>query len=174
MLHVLLFSMLVGGLSAIFRSQAYSIQSTITYAALEHGISALVIYVVALFFLSTDSTPENTLPKQKTESLWVYYRDEKIKLMLSEIIFVKSERPYLALITQDKKYLYSSSLKGFMEKWTTSDFVQIHKSTIINPSYITSFRSRKNGDYDFFLEGGHNVRASRHFKQQYGHLINSS
>ncbi len=174
MVHALLFSILVGSLSAIFRSQAYDIQSTFTYAALEHGISALLIYGLALFFLRNESVPEHPSSGQKADFFWVSYRSEKVKLFLSEIKYVKTERPYLALITQDKKYLHSSSLKSFKEEWGSSEFVQIHKSTIINSSYITSIRSRKNGDYDFYLEGDLCVRASRHFRQHYHHLLSAS
>ena len=172
--HTLLFSLLVGGLSTLFRSQGYDIQSTFTYAVLEHGISALLIYGLAFFFMRTESPTRKPLPEQKADYLWVSYRDEKVKLAIAEIRYVKTERPYLALITQDRKYLFSSSLKGFREEWATPAFVQIHKSTLINASYITSFRSRKNGDYDFFLEGNQCVRASRHFRQHYLHLISSS
>ena len=172
--HTLIFSLLVGGISTLFRSQGYDIHSTFTYAMLEHGISALLIYGLAFFFLRKESITRKPLAEQKADSLWVSYRDEKVKLALAEIRYVKTERPYLALITQDKRYLFSSSLKGFMEEWATPAFVQIHKSTIINTHYITSFRSRKNGDYDFFLKGDHKVRASRHFKQHYQHFIGPS
>lgn len=59
---------------------------------------------------------------------------EHIKIKISDIQYISSDADYTELITTSKKYLSNESLKHWRS--SISQFVQVHKSYVINPDYI--------------------------------------
>ncbi|HNJ56177.1 MAG TPA: LytTR family DNA-binding domain-containing protein, partial [Chitinophagaceae bacterium] len=64
---------------------------------------------------------------------------------------------------QQKKYLHSQSLKSILQQLDEKQFVQIHKSCLVNINTIASCTSRLNGDYDLTLTNGSVLRLSRNY-----------
>ncbi|KAB1154538.1 LytR/AlgR family response regulator transcription factor [Tenacibaculum aiptasiae] len=58
-----------------------------------------------------------------------------VKVSSNDIIFIKSDADYTEIVTTEKTYLSSESMKNWLTKLPTS-FVQIHKSYIVNTSYL--------------------------------------
>lgn len=58
-----------------------------------------------------------------------------IKVKSKDILFIKSDADYTEIVTPQKNYLSSDSLKNWLEKLNTP-FCQIHKSYIINTSHL--------------------------------------
>lgn len=58
-----------------------------------------------------------------------------VKVSSNDIIFIKSDADYTEIVTTEKKYLSSESMKNWLTKLSSS-FVQIHKSFIVNTSYL--------------------------------------
>ena len=58
-----------------------------------------------------------------------------VKVSSNDIIFIKSDADYAEIVTTEKTYLSSESMKNWLIKLPTS-FVQIHKSYIVNTSYL--------------------------------------
>ena len=64
------------------------------------------------------------------------------KIRLKDLAFIKSDNIYLELHCYDKnKFLIRSTLKKFLEK-LPNNFLQCHKSYIVNYNYINSFNSK--------------------------------
>jgi DNA-binding LytR/AlgR family response regulator len=104
---------------------------------------------------------------QKNQSKVKVSHQNKIVLVDYEnILYVKTERPYIALVTKERTYLHNSTLKEFIGN-VSDNFVQIHKSTLINKDYIHSYKSRQNGDYDVLLLNGDTLRVSRNFNANF-------
>ncbi len=61
---------------------------------------------------------------------------EHIKVSISEILYIKSEADYTEIFTADRKHLTSHSLRHWLERLGQMDFVQIHKSFVINTAKI--------------------------------------
>jgi DNA-binding LytR/AlgR family response regulator len=61
---------------------------------------------------------------------------EHIKVAISEIRYIKSEADYTEIFTVDRKHLTSHPLKYWLERLEQIDFVQIHKSFVVNTSKI--------------------------------------
>lgn len=59
---------------------------------------------------------------------------EHVKIRISDIQYIRSDTDYTELITVEKKYLSNEPLKHWLR--SIDQFVQVHKSFIINPSYI--------------------------------------
>ena len=97
----------------------------------------------------------NTIP--------IKYGHQTILLPLNEIVYIKSEKPYIRIFTKDRNYLASLSLKEIMEDFDNENLLRIHRSTIVNVKFLYSFQSRKNGDYDIQMSEGSQLRLSRHY-----------
>lgn len=61
---------------------------------------------------------------------------EFVKVDSFEILYIKSDTDYTEIVTQQKIYLSSDTLKKWLEKLDTSIFCQIHKSHILNTKYL--------------------------------------
>ena len=172
--HLIVFAAFVYTCSKVFFVHSFGLEKTLSYAFFEHGLLSLFVYSLFLFIPlnpPTKTAPENSPIEEKKIS--VMYKDGIRLLKIKEVLYVKAERPYIAVFTQERKYLMKLSLKIFLEENADHGFIQIHKSLLINSSYLTGFRSRKNGDYDLVLAEKHFLRASRSFRANFLPIINS-
>ena len=64
---------------------------------------------------------------------------EHFKVMVGNILYIKSDTDYTELCTEEKKYLSSEPLRYWEEKLNSNQFVRVHKSYIINMSKIEKF-----------------------------------
>lgn len=84
----------------------------------------------------------------------------KTKIYLNELIYIKSDDHYLEIITSKKKeYLRGSILEIIKE--LPPNFVQCHRSYIVNKNYIQSLNAN-----ELLLNGNLQVPISRKFKSQ--------
>ena len=62
-------------------------------------------------------------------------------IQANSIVYCKSDGSYSNIITIDKEYFTSKSLKEINDIIIDSNFIRIHKSYIVNKNYIKSFKS---------------------------------
>ncbi|MBC5834697.1 LytTR family transcriptional regulator [Flavobacterium sp. F372] len=72
--------------------------------------------------------------------VFIKLRSKYQKIMLNTILFIKSEKNYLNIKTTEKEYRFRSTIKDFIFK-LPENFIQTHKSFIINSSKIENFNS---------------------------------
>lgn len=60
------------------------------------------------------------------------------KINFDEFLFAEAMENYVAVYTTGKKYLASTTLKGLMENLPEKQFIQTHKSYIVNANGINS------------------------------------
>jgi two-component system LytT family response regulator len=91
----------------------------------------------------------------------------KIHLVSSEeVFFIESSGNYATIVTKDRKYLHKETLTALEEKLSSVGFVRIHKSCIVNKSYIKELHSHFNGDYTVVLKTGQQLKLSRNYRDQ--------
>ena len=77
---------------------------------------------------------ENNLQTRK--EIFIKSGYEHIKIMIEDIIYIKSDTDYTEIHNAEKKYLSSEPLRYWLENLDQKQFVRIHKSFIINSSKI--------------------------------------
>ncbi|MEQ8472339.1 MAG: LytTR family DNA-binding domain-containing protein [Marinoscillum sp.] len=161
-IHLMIFSLTVNVASGIFMYHRFSFWGTFIATLSDGGLACFLIYGACSVVFGRSQGSK--LPK-KTEStiIKVTHQGKVICLDIKEIILVKSDRPYIALVTKGGPYLLNRSIKDFTQMYASDNFVQVHKSTVINTDYVQSYQSRKNGDYDVLMTNGKTIRASRNF-----------
>jgi hypothetical protein len=183
-IHLVGFPILLFFLSKLFYYHAFLISSNINYTLSEHIYKVIIVYSITFLFFRTifkkisttiDASSKNTnnYPGQTVSSFIVTDKNKKLSVNVSDILFFKSNTPYVFIHLDKKKYLYYQSLRGLLTLLDNEIFVRIHKSTIVNLAKVTSYKSRSNGDYDIELTDGSLLRLSRNyasdFKLKFGH-----
>lgn len=91
-----------------------------------------------------------------------------IKIKSDDIMYIHSDSDYTEVATKDKKIISSDSLKQWLEK-LTDNFLQTHKSYIVNSNYI----SKVSGNQVFILESEQKIPIGRSFKERFIEKIKS-
>jgi DNA-binding LytR/AlgR family response regulator len=99
--------------------------------------------VSKLSSIQTTSNPKLTTQNSKelNETIFIKSGYEHIKIIVSDIIFIKSDTDYTEIVTTQKKYLSTNSLKYWLDKLTNKHFYRIHKSYIINTQHLIKISS---------------------------------
>lgn len=186
---VLVLSFLHMLISSFIISIAGNVWYNFQFTTWQLATSKLVDYlgITILFYFLAISVAEythqstikiNTLEKNnRTEKPKVItVRDGKkvVIVKTSSILWIKSDKPYIAIYTEEGKYLHNSSLRDVLKELNDANFVRIHRSTIVNVSKIDKLISRLNGDYDVVMESSQKLRLSRTYKNNLNDQLLSS
>ena len=141
------------------------------YAADSFALDTIVDYLVKPFaldrFLKAVNKAENFIKKSEntseenlTETLFLNVDKTHHKIIINDILYIESDRNYITVITKTQKLSYIDSLKNWVEKLPDSSFIQIHKSFIINKSYVDKIAG------NVIYVSGNRLPIGRSFKQQ--------
>lgn len=92
----------------------------------------------------------------------------KFQLNWKDILFVKSEGNYIAIVTENKKHLIRNSLKDFSATIPFKHFIKIHKSYIVNTNYLKAIHSA------YININEHEIPIGREFKEAFLLFINQN
>ena len=85
---------------------------------------------------------------------------------VSEIEFFQAKAEYIAAVTRTGSYLFSSTLSELENALDPQVFVRVHKSAIVNTSFISRIENHSSGDFTIIMKGAGEVRGSRNFKER--------
>ncbi|MBB6330993.1 hypothetical protein HNP24_001943 [Chryseobacterium sediminis] len=186
-LHIFILSGIATVISFFFFRGQYDLFKFLSYTITHDFYTLVIIYTGFVWGFRLISIPQqtNVSPEIKPTQPAIVINNGKdnVIIQVEDILQITSATPYVFIHINDKKHLHSETLKSMHEKLGSETFVRVHKSTLVNLSKVSSFKSRLNGDYDVQLTDGNTVRLSRtysaEFKKRFhpessGHDINSS
>ena len=116
------------------------------YAVSSFELDTIVDYLVKPFsfdrFLKAINKAKDRLQRPKKESdnqseiLFLNVDKTLHKIILNEILYIESDRNYITVVTTKQKLSYIDSLKNWKEKLPENQFIQTHKSYIINRKFV--------------------------------------
>ena len=140
------------------------------YAVTSFELDTIVDYLVKPFsfnrFLKAINKAENRLKKTEQneevneETIFLNVDKTLHKIVLSDILFIESDRNYITVVTQNQKLSYIDSLKNWKLKLPENNFVQVHKSFIINRKFV----DKLSGNLLFIK--GNKIPIGRTYKQE--------
>lgn len=80
---------------------------------------------------NSENTPEVPLSIKET-AIFVNMDKTLHKVLLNDILFLESDRNYITLVTVNGKFTFIDALKAWINKLPEEDFIQVHKSFIVN------------------------------------------
>ncbi|RYG45396.1 MAG: response regulator, partial [Chitinophagaceae bacterium] len=102
-----------------------AIELTISHLAGEHNNSAPV-----------DHIGDNDHPFILSDRIFVRQRENMIKIIIADILYIEADRNYCRIFTKTKEYVLSITLKTIEERLNNQLFLRVHRSYIINLSQI--------------------------------------
>lgn len=97
---------------------------------------------------------------QNTHNLFVRTDNQiYVKVPLSSIIYLKADRAYCTLVTDEKEYILSNSLGHYHEQ-LNKDFIRVHRSYVVNINRITGL------DGNVIKLGKHNVSTTKDYREE--------
>ncbi|MDO5979176.1 LytR/AlgR family response regulator transcription factor [Flavivirga spongiicola] len=73
--------------------------------------------------------------KTRTNTFFIKSGHDLLKVSSKDVLYIKSDDDYTEVVTANKTYLSTDSLKGWLGKLGNS-FCQVHKSYILNTTYL--------------------------------------
>ncbi len=86
-------------------------------------------------YQETSDDTESTVIK---DALFIKEKHLFIKILLADILYIRSDDNYLELHTTQKKYIIRETLKNILGQLPPNSFFRVHKSFIINLNAITA------------------------------------
>ncbi len=120
----------------------------------------LLMYWLVMFLFSYF---ERSAPQKPLEKLMLDTDQGTIFLSPRELLYVESSRNYLIFHTMDRKYKSRKTLKSIIPE-LEGQFMQIHRSRLINTDAVARIIPWRNGEYMLELQNGLHISSSRSFQ----------
>lgn len=83
-----------------------------------------------------------------------------VKLSYNDIICLEAARSYCNVVTETKKYLQSISMSHVLQQINNKDFIQVHRSHVVNVNKITAIEG------NIIRLGKHEVEMSKGMREE--------
>ena len=93
-------------------------------------------------------------------------RDRYVLVRAADIDWIEAAANYVRLNTRGRGFLLRMTLVEMERRLDPSEFVRIHRSTIVNTSRIKEIKPDAHGDYDIVLTDGRTLKMSRSFRER--------
>lgn len=141
------------------------------YAVSSFELETIIDYLVKPFafdrFLKAINKAEKSINKTQniyeennTETLFLNVDKTHHKIVVNNILYLESDRNYITIVTKTQKLSYIESLKNWKEKLPECNFIQTHKSFIINKNYVDKIAGNE------IYVSGNRLPIGRSFKQE--------
>ncbi|MEM6720522.1 MAG: LytTR family DNA-binding domain-containing protein [Bacteroidota bacterium] len=102
---------------------------------------------------------EKEVEKPASDTLFLNVDKAFHKIQFQEIFYVESERNYLTLVSKQQKLSFIGTLRTWKEKLPESQFIQIHKSFVINKDHVTKIAGNEVYIHDKRIPIGRTFKA---------------
>ncbi|MCU0385745.1 MAG: LytTR family DNA-binding domain-containing protein [Flavihumibacter sp.] len=114
---------------------------------------------------NNDKNTPGGIPGPEKDFLFISVQKKKIKILLSEILFIESQREYIRFVTTNTEYLTKMSTAEIESRLPPSQFLRVHRSFIISISKIDSFTAEE------AEINGHTIPIGRSYRDKLAQLL---
>lgn len=173
-LHLLILPFIALFFSVLFYDGVYDLFKFLSYTVTHDLYTMVVIYTsfVLGYKYLIKQKQSVAISKRKPDTIIINNGRDNVIVNVKDIVQITSATPYVSIHLENKKYLYSETLKSVNEQLDQDIFIRVHKSTVVNVTKVCSFKSRLNGDYDLQLTNGTVIRLSRTYVSDFKRHFN--
>jgi two-component system LytT family response regulator len=84
---------------------------------------------------------------------------------LRDVVSVKAEGDYVSLQRNGSSYLVRELISAVAEQLEPQGFIRIHRSILVNTSFVEEIRPYSTGEYGLRVEGGKEYTVTRTYKK---------
>lgn len=96
---------------------------------------------------------------------------ETIRLQVTVIDWIDAAGDYMCVHAEGRTHVVRATMKQFEERLDPSSFQRVHRSTIVNIRRIRRLKPHTNGEYFLTLEGGHELKLSRSYRDRLERIL---
>ena len=105
---------------------------------------------------------------------WVSVKkDDTISLLkIDEIRWIEAQGNYVLLNFGETKHLLREKMDALAAKLDAAKFIRIHRSAIVNTSFISEIEVWGRGEHKIVMNGGKTFGVSRHYRANFDRFFN--
>jgi two-component system LytT family response regulator len=110
-------------------------------------------------------------PPRFPEVLPIRLGRETVRLPVAAIEWVDAAGDYMGVHAEGRTHVVRATMKEFEERLDPAEFQRIHRSTIVNLRRIRKLKPHTNGEYFLTLDGGHELKLSRSYRDRLERIL---
>jgi two-component system LytT family response regulator len=91
---------------------------------------------------------------------------ETMRVPIASIDWIDAAGDYMCIHAMGQTHILRGTMKDLEEYLDPKLFQRVHRSTIVNLNRVHSLRAHMNGEYFLTLEGGHELKLSRTYRDK--------
>lgn len=99
---------------------------------------------------------------------------EVVRLAECDVEWIDAAGDYMCVHAAGETYILRGTMKGLEDRLNPALFQRVHRSTIVNLQRITRLRPHMNGEYVLVLDGGHEIKLSRTYREKVEHFLKAA
>jgi two-component system LytT family response regulator len=124
-------------------------------------------------FLAEAQTPRlieafprfQSFAKQPSPRVAIKVKGKILFINLAAVIAVQADGNYVLLQQESSSHLLRESIAMVAEKLEPCGFIRIHRSVLVNTSFVEEIRSYATGEYGLRMKGGKEYTVTRTYKK---------
>jgi DNA-binding LytR/AlgR family response regulator len=111
--------------------------------------------------------PATRMQEQKQLSLRVAIKVKRkiLFINLSDVVAVQAKGNYVSLEREGSSYLLHETISAVAEKLEPRGFIRIHRSILVNASFVEEISPYSTGEYGLRVKGGKEYTVTRTYKK---------
>jgi two-component system LytT family response regulator len=106
-----------------------------------------------------------TLAKQHSPRAAIKVKGRILFINPGDVVAVRAEGNYVLLQGESSSYLLRESISVVAEKLEPYGFIRIHRSVLVNTSFVEEIRRYSTGEYGLRVKGGEEYTVTRTYKK---------
>lgn len=111
---------------------------------------------------------------KRPEILPIRQGRETIRVPIASIEWIDAAGDYMCIHASGNTHILRGTMKELEEILDPKMFQRVHRSTIVNLKLVKSLRAHMNGEYFLTLEGGHELKLSRTYRDKVEYFLSGS
>jgi two-component system, LytTR family, response regulator len=99
---------------------------------------------------------------------------ETVRVPVASIRWIDAAGDYMCIHAGNDTHILRGTMKELEELLDPKLFQRVHRSTIVNLRLVKSLRAHMNGEYFLTLDGGHELKLSRTYRDKVEYFLNTS
>ncbi|MBV8496770.1 MAG: response regulator transcription factor [Gammaproteobacteria bacterium] len=99
---------------------------------------------------------------------------ETVRVPVASIQWIDAAGDYMCIHAAGDTHILRGTMKELEEILDPKLFQRVHRSTIVNLRLVKSLRAHMNGEYFLMLEGGHELKLSRTYRDKVEYFLSGA
>lgn len=113
----------------------------------------------------TEPFPIRGLAERPSPRFAIKVKGRILFINLGDVVAIQAEGNYVLLRRQTSSYLLRESISVMAEKLEPYGFIRIHRSTLVNTSFVEEIRPISTGEYGLRVKSGKEYTVTRTYKK---------